>query len=452
MLDTLLGRKKVKHSAIFRQTIVFTAVTMSIVLAIVGIVRIVFVQFTLQSYNEMYITQLNVSGLNRENAKNPQDPIELLYQIMQDSSVLRRSLLSNRIVILDGQLISDPYGLIKENFKIPRLPYLYESDGMYYIFAGVPIFGSSILIVGGPSLELTALLKNFEKAVFVIITAGFFISLVVSYFLARSTLKPVVKMAEQISEIDADTIDKRISEQKSQEFDIFAQKLNSMLDRIENAFEIQNQFVSDVSHELRTPLTSINGYIKMLKRWGKTDPKIMEESLNSIESSSEYLRDLVDKLLLLTKNDYQIKKEIIDVKNVVEETLNLFKLELSEFKIDIQGESFTVNSSNEYLSLIFKIFIENAIKYSPNQKEITIKLDPDHKSISIQDHGIGIETTKLKNIFERFYKADPSRSDKGHGLGLSIAKKLADALDIELKAYSELGKGSTFTLTFLSQL
>jgi signal transduction histidine kinase len=259
-------------------------------------------------------------------------------------------------------------------------------------------------------------------------------------------------MAEQISEIDADTIDKRISEQKSQEFDIFAQKLNSMLDRIENAFEIQNQFVSDVSHELRTPLTSINGYIKMLKRWGKTDPKIMEESLNSIESSSEYLRDLVDKLLLLTKNDYQIKKEIIDVKNVVEETLNLFKLELSEFKIDIQGESFTVNSSNEYLSLIFKIFIENAIKYSPNQKEITIKLDPDHKSISIQDHGIGIETTKLKNIFERFYKADPSRSDKGHGLGLSIAKKLADALDIELKAYSELGKGSTFTLTFLSQL
>ncbi len=358
MLDTLLGRKKVKHSAIFRQTIVFTAVTMSIVLAIVGIVRIVFVQFTLQSYNEMYITQLNVSGLNRENAKNPQDPIELLYQIMQDSSVLRRSLLSNRIVILDGQLISDPYGLIKENFKIPRLPYLYESDGMYYIFAGVPIFGSSLLIVGGPSLELTALLKNFEKAVFVIITAGFFISLVVSYFLARSTLKPVVKMAEQISEIDADTIDKRISEQKSQEFDIFAQKLNSMLDRIENAFEIQNQFVSDVSHELRTPLTSINGYIKMLKRWGKTDPKIMEESLNSIESSSEYLRDLVDKLLLLTKNDYQIKKEIIDVKNVVEETLNLFKLELSEFKIDIQGESFTVNSSNEYLSLIFKFSLK----------------------------------------------------------------------------------------------
>ncbi|MDY6895864.1 MAG: HAMP domain-containing sensor histidine kinase, partial [Thermotogota bacterium] len=402
-MATLLGRKKVKHSAIFRQTIVFTAITMSIVLAIVGLVRIVFVQFTLQSYNDMYIAQLNVSGINRENAKNPQDPIELLYQIMQDSSVLRRSLLSNRIVILDGQLISDPYGLIKENFTIPRLPYLYESDGMYYIFAGVPIFGSSLLIVGGPSLELTALLKNFEKAVFVIITAGFFISLLVSYFLAKNTLKPVVKMAEQISEIDAQTIDKRISEQKSQEFDVFAQKLNSMLDRIENAFEIQNQFVSDVSHELRTPLTSINGYIKMLKRWGKDDPKIMEESLKSIEASNEYLRDLVEKLLLLTKNDYQIKKESIDIKNVVEETLNLFKLELDEFKIDIQGENFIVNSSNEYLSLILKIFIENAIKYSSNQKEITIKLDPDQKSISVQDHGIGIEQAKLKNIFERFY-------------------------------------------------
>jgi len=444
----LLGRKKIKHSAIFRQTIVFTAVTMAIVLAIVGVVRVVFIQFTLQSYNELYISQLNVSGGTRGNPKNTEDPLELLYQIMQDSSVLRRSLLSNRIVILDGTLISDPYGLIDTNFKIPRLPYLYESGGMYYIFAGIPVFGSSLLIVGGPSLELTALLESFEKAVFWIITFGFFISLLVSYLLAKNMLKPVVKMSEQISKIDAQNIDERIPEQKSKEFDIFAKKLNSMLERIEDAFEVQNQFVSDVSHELRTPLTSINGYIKMLKRWGKDDPKIMEESLNSIEASNEYLRDLVEKLLLLTKNDYLIEREDVEVLSVVEEILELFKLELVDFKVKIEGESFTVSTSKEYLSLILKILIENAIKYSKDEKELTIKLDPQQKSIAISDKGIGIGKEKLKNIFERFYKVDLSRSDKSHGLGLSIAKRVAENLDIELKPDSELGKGSTFTLVF----
>jgi signal transduction histidine kinase len=396
----------------------------------------------------LYISQLNVSGGTRGNPKNTEDPLELLYQIMQDSSVLRRSLLSNRIVILDGTLISDPYGLIDTNFKISRLPYLYESGGMYYIFAGIPVFGSSLLIVGGPSLELTALLESFEKAVFWIITFGFFISLIVSYLLAKNMLKPVVKMSEQISKIDAQNIDERIPEQKSREFDIFAKKLNSMLERIEDAFEVQNQFVSDVSHELRTPLTSINGYIKMLKRWGKDDPKIMEESLNSIEASNEYLRDLVEKLLLLTKNDYLIEREDVEILSVVEEILELFKLELVDFKVKIEGESFTVSTSKEYLSLILKILIENAIKYSKDEKELTIKLDPQQKIIAISDKGIGIEKEKLKNIFERFYKVDFSRSDKSHGLGLSIAKRVAENLDIELKPDSELGKGSTFTLVF----
>ncbi len=143
--------------------------------------------------------------------------------------------------------------------------------------------------------------------------------------MAKNTLKPVVKISDQISKIDIDNINQRIPEQNTKEFDIFANKLNSMLNRIQQAFELQNQFVSDVSHELRTPLTSINGYVKMLKRWGgKSDPTVMEESLDSIESSSEYLSDLVEKLLLLTKTDYQIEKEEINLYSVIEDILDFF--------------------------------------------------------------------------------------------------------------------------------
>jgi len=221
-----------------------------------------------------------------------------------------------------------------------------------------------------------------------------------------------------------------------------------MLNRIQQAFELQNQFVSDVSHELRTPLTSINGYVKMLKRWGKSDPKVMEESLESIESSSEYLRDLVEKLLLLTKTDYQIEKEVVSVSQVIDDILDFFKLPLQEFTVQIKGEDFKVNTSKEYLSIILKVLMENAIKYSTDNKKIDIEFNPFQKKLSIKDYGIGIDKENLKNIFERFYKVDSSRSQKGHGLGLSIAKKLADALNIKITVESEINKGTKFTLHF----
>ena len=281
-----------------------------------------------------------------------------------------------------------------------------------------------------------------------ILSIGAIISLLVSYFLAKNTLKPVVKISEQISKIDADNINERIPEQSSEEFDVLAKKLNSMLDRIENAFEIQNQFVSDVSHELRTPLTSINGYIKMLKRWGKSDPQVMNEALDSIESSSEYLRDLVEKLLLLTKSEYKIEKEVFDISEVLADIFDFFKLDLKDFSVKVNGESFKIETSKEYLFIILKVLFENAIKYSSDKKEIEITLDSSEKKLSIKDYGIGIEKEKLKNIFERFYKADPSRSEKGHGLGLSIAKKLADTLHIKISVESEMGKGSIFTISF----
>ncbi len=448
MLATLSGRKKPKPSAVFKQTIVFTMVTMAIVFAMIIIIRIFFVQFTIRTYSDLYASELNIADTKKGKGPETQDTLNLLYQIMQDSNVIRRSLISNKIVILDGVLISDPYGLIKEKFRIPYLPYLYEYQGLYYLFIGVPIFETSFLIIGNPSLEITALLKSFNKITTFILISGFFLSLIVSYFLAKNTLKPVLKISDQISKIDIDNINQRIPEQKSKEFDIFANKLNSMLNRIQQAFELQNQFVSDVSHELRTPLTSINGYVKMLKRWGKSDPKVMEESLESIESSSEYLRDLVEKLLLLTKTDYQIEKEVVSVSQVIDDILDFFKLPLQEFTVQIKGEDFKVNTSKEYLSIILKVLMENAIKYSTDNKKIDIEFNPFQKKLSIKDYGIGIDKENLKNIFERFYKVDSSRSQKGHGLGLSIAKKLADALNIKITVESEINKGTKFTLHF----
>lgn len=157
-------------------------VTMAIVFAMIIIIRIFFVQFTIRTYSDLYASELNIADTKKGKGPETQDTLNLLYQIMQDSNVIRRSLISNKIVILDGVLISDPYGLIKEKFRIPYLPYLYEYQGLYYLFIGVPIFETSFLIIGNPSLEITALLKSFNKITTFILISGFFLSYCFIFF------------------------------------------------------------------------------------------------------------------------------------------------------------------------------------------------------------------------------------------------------------------------------
>jgi signal transduction histidine kinase len=216
-----------------------------------------------------------------------------------------------------------------------------------------------------------------------------------------------------------------------------------MLERIEDAFNAQKQFVSDVSHELRTPLTSINGFVKMLKRWGTKDEKILTESIESIENSTEYLKDMVEKLLILTKPNYEIEKQKHNVKKIIKETLEIFHKEDEIF--NLEGEDFYINTSEEYLSIILKVVIENALKYNSEGEKVDIKYG--EGEISIRDYGNGISEDEIDKIFQRFYKGDKARSTKSHGLGLSIAKKLADKLNISIKVENK-EKGVQFTLKF----
>jgi signal transduction histidine kinase len=269
------------------------------------------------------------------------------------------------------------------------------------------------------------------------------VSLAISYILARRLLKPTITISRQISQIDANSINQRIPEQNSVEYQNLSNKLNSMLERIEDAFNAQKQFVSDVSHELRTPLTSINGFVKMLKRWGTKDEKILNESIESIENSTEYLKDMVEKLLILTKPNYEIEKKDYNVERIIKETLEIFNKKGEKF--NVVGEDFTVKTSEEYLSIILKVVIENALKYNTDGEKVDINYSKGE--ICIRDYGPGISEEEIEKIFQRFYKGDKSRSNKSHGLGLSIAKKLADKLNIKIIVENK-EKGVQFTLRF----
>lgn len=210
--------------------------------------------------------------------------------------------------------------------------------------------------------------------------------------------------------------------------------VNKLMTRMRDSYRQQARFVSDASHELRTPISVIRGYADMLDRWGKTDEKILEESIEAIKDESESMQHLVEQLLFLARGDSG------------RTPLNLTDFDLSDMMKEVWEESVMIDKTHDYLfenggelpvrgdvSLIkqaARILIENASKYTPEGGEIKLKslVSDGHPAFSVQDSGIGISESDIPYIFDRFYRADDSRSKQtgGSGLGLAIAKWIVE--------------------------
>ncbi|MBQ9272567.1 MAG: sensor histidine kinase [Mogibacterium sp.] len=206
--------------------------------------------------------------------------------------------------------------------------------------------------------------------------------------------------------------------------------VNKLMSRMRDSYRQQARFVSDASHELRTPIAVIRGYADLLDRWGKTDEKILEESIQAIKDESESMQHLVEQLLFLARGDSG------------RTPLNVSDFDMTDMMKEVYEESAMIDKNHDYrfedggaipargdVSLIkqaARILIENASKYTPEGGEIVLRsLTSDGRpAFSVQDSGIGISESDIPHIFDRFYRADDSRSKQtgGSGLGLAIAK------------------------------
>lgn len=275
--------------------------------------------------------------------------------------------------------------------------------------------------------------------------------------ISKNLLSPITAMTEQVKAISIKNLDRRldISGAKDELKDL-ALQFNSMLDHIEDAYQKQNQFVSDASHELRTPISVINGYSSMLDRWGKKDPAILDESIAAIKSETLQMQSLIEKLLFLARSDRnKIEMEIERVKlhELVEELYKETKMIATDHQVilDSIGES-SVQGNNKLIKQMLRIFTENAIKFTEQGGSITfiMRVVAGRTMIAIKDSGIGIPKEDIAKVFDRFYRSDKSRTKKsgGSGLGLSIAKWIIDQHGAEVKLYSELGMGTKIEVWF----
>ena len=225
--------------------------------------------------------------------------------------------------------------------------------------------------------------------------------------------------------------------------------MNNLLLRMRDTMRQQSRFVNDASHELRTPIAVIQGYANMLDRWGKTDEKILEESITAIRNEADHMNYLVEQLLFLARGDsgkttLNLQPVMTDVlmREIYEESLMID--EKHRYRLTDGGESAEVKIDSGLMKQAVRILIDNSAKYTPEGEEIQLSYGRTEKGapyLQVQDLGQGINESELPHIFERFFRADEARGSAGTGLGLSIAKWIVDKHGghFEVLSRTELG-------------
>ena len=281
------------------------------------------------------------------------------------------------------------------------------------------------------------------------------ISAAMGWVFAGRMLLPIKKMIQRIDEIRAAQLSLRIDEgNKTDELAQLATRFNQMLDRLEKAFKSQQAFVSHASHELRTPLTAITGQIQV-SILANDNPTELKSMIKSILEDVQQLNKLTNNLLDLTSidsDDTKIKLTLVNVAEIIWQIRSELIKKNPNYRIlvelDENHEILPEVHANEGLLYTAIInLIDNGAKFSP-QNEVNVKLKFDLKQLQIIVHneGSAIAVQELEQIFEPFSRGSNSRHVKGHGVGLSLTRRIAQLHGGQISVVSGEDIGTTFTL------
>jgi heavy metal sensor kinase len=274
--------------------------------------------------------------------------------------------------------------------------------------------------------------------------------------LARAALAPINAISETANQItQTGDLDQRIPiVDPNDEIGQLTATFNDMLSRLEALFQAQERLVADVSHELRTPLTTIQGNLDLLKRGGIEDPAMRTEALRVIGDETGRMRRLISDLLLLAQADagMALHKQPVEMDTLLLDVYRQAQVMANGVGVNVrlgaEDQALVLGDADRLRQLLLNL-VDNSIKYTPAGGDVTLTLkrEADWVQVGVQDTGIGIAPEDLVHIFDRFYRADPSRTRPGgSGLGLAIAQWIAQAHGGRIQAESRPGQGSRFTV------
>jgi heavy metal sensor kinase len=317
--------------------------------------------------------------------------------------------------------------------------------------------GRSIILQLGQSMEsYTRFIEAFRK-IFVATMASLFIAaIIIGWFMATRALAGVETVTQTARHISEGSLNERVPVKKNQdEIDQLAITFNQMLDRIQTLVTGIREMSDNIAHDLKSPITRIRGLAEVSITTKASEKEYVNMAASTIEECDRLL-DIINTMLVISKTEAgvnQIDAAEMDIGAVVRDACGLFQAPAEDKDVkltcDVSGH-FNMSGDNRLIQRMIANLLDNAIKYTPAAGSVDVSMHAadDHSvSLSVSDTGIGISEKERSRVFERFYRCDPSRSEAGIGLGLSFARAIARAHGGDITVTSELGQGSTFTIT-----
>jgi heavy metal sensor kinase len=333
-----------------------------------------------------------------------------------------------------------------------------DFDGDPYVIRGGPFVDDDnhryFVAIGTSAAESRRVLLEFTRTYFTILPFMILAAILTGWFLANRAISPVHELAEAAGRISGRNLSLRIPPRNSgDEIDNLIQTFNSMVERLENSFEMTRRFSIDVSHELRTPLTVIRGQLEVALFTASTAEQYRDAIIDALEDV-EKLGQTVRAMLLLSQAEsgqLALQKSVIDLAPVVADIVDQFQIPAEGEQITLSGEiegPCWVEVDRIQIERMISNLLSNAVKYTPAGGTVTARCRTAGAGVvfEVDDTGVGIPYEALPHIFDRFYRVPGQKEKQGLGLGLSFVAWIAKAHGGSVEADSAVGRGTKFTV------
>ncbi len=310
------------------------------------------------------------------------------------------------------------------------------------------------LIIGESEEGRHELLEIIQMVIAVLFILALPISSYVGWLMARKAVSGIQQVSNTAQSIEFGSLDKRVPQENlwGSEIQQLAKTFNAMLDRIRNLVFDMRELTDNVAHDLRSPLARIRAHAESSLH---NTPEVCHGAFADIIDECDRLMQMINATLDLAELEAgaaNIKREEIDMALLVEDACELFQPLAEQKQIHLHFENHSkclIMGDLQTLQRMLSNLLDNAIKYTPEKGDVKVDLLCDQQTINlvVTDNGPGIERNEQSQVFERFYRCDQSRSEKGCGLGLSFARAVARAHGGDITLNSEPGKGTAFSVS-----
>ncbi|WDZ99724.1 HAMP domain-containing sensor histidine kinase [Mucilaginibacter sp. SJ] len=435
--------------------LLFLVLTVSVILIFSSAIFYFVHQFTFDDFYKRLETRVNISS--QIHHLNDRDSLGMYREIRQrylERLIAEKQYIIKPDIYTKGKTVKGvPRQLI--NNIIANGKSRFKADNVFY--AG-NIFhfpeGDAIIVVSATNPSGLSELNDLEQVLII----SFLISILIVYIIGRRfsyhTFKPVRSIIKKVNTITASNLHLRLEDYNGKdEIAELTQTFNNMLDRLETAFETQNNFISNASHELRTPLAIIKGEAELSLKNIDTPGADLHKNLQEILTGTQSLQDIITSLLGLAQSGFDGKKQNWEqirademafmVKEAVDHIIPANNLSIDFSSLPDDVDSLVTEGNINLLKLAISNIGLNACKYSEN-KPVVLKVYAENNSIifSVKDQGIGIPESDVQHIFEPFFRASNTGKYEGHGVGLPLALNIVRLHKGNIGIVSKEGEGT----------